>query len=123
LSSDLGLEGGPIPVKPQSLWLELGLDPIADVGVEPPIAEAGLDAGSIGLCGGKPDFLRPGEGEGGIWARVSIVRSDNEGRGFFFAGVDRVLDCPSSSFAIAVLWSLPADPSFESVCREETLRG
>jgi hypothetical protein len=55
---------------------ELGLEPL-------PIAEGGLDRCCIGLSGEKKlDFLLTLAGEGGILARLSIVRSDSEGREF-----------------------------------------
>jgi hypothetical protein len=44
--------------------------------------DAGRDEGNAGSSEGKkPDFCLRGDGEGGIWARVSIVLSDREGRG------------------------------------------
>jgi hypothetical protein len=44
--------------------------------------DAGRDIGAIGLSGVKKlDFRRSLAGEGGIWASVSIARSDSDGRG------------------------------------------
>lgn len=44
------------------------------------IAEGGREGGAMGLSGAKKDdFLLLGEGEEGIWAIVSIARSDSEG--------------------------------------------
>ena len=56
------------------------------------MADAGRDGGRIGLSFVKKlDFLLVGEGVGGIWESVSIVRSDSEGRGFLrFRGVSRL---------------------------------
>ena len=49
----------------------------------PLIADFGLVGEGIGLCVLKKlDLRRPGEGEGGICAKVSTVRSDKDGRGF-----------------------------------------
>ena len=44
--------------------------------------DVGRDDGATGLSGGKkPDLRLRGDGEGGIWERVSIVLSDKEGLG------------------------------------------
>lgn len=44
--------------------------------------DVGRDDGAIGLSGGKKLDLRlRGDGEGGIWERVSMVLSDREGLG------------------------------------------
>ena len=44
--------------------------------------DVGRDDGATGLCVGKKLDLRlRGDGEGGIWERVSIVLSDKEGLG------------------------------------------
>ena len=55
-------------------WLVLGRVLLRD--------DVGRDDGAIGLSGGKKLDLRlRGDGEGGIWERVSIVLSDKEGLG------------------------------------------
>ena len=44
--------------------------------------EVGRDDGATGLSDGKkPDIRLRGDGEGGIWERVSIVLSDKDGLG------------------------------------------
>ena len=58
----------------RSPWLVLGRDLLKD--------DVGRDAGPTGLSIGKKLDLRlRGDGEGGIWERVSIVLSDKEGLG------------------------------------------
>lgn len=59
-----------------------GIDSSRDVGRELcPKPEAGLDRDTIGLSGEKKlDWRRVLAGEGGIEARLSIVRSDKDGR-------------------------------------------
>ena len=60
--------GGRLP------WLVLGRDLLKD--------DVGRDVGPTGLSNGKKLDLRlRGDGEGGIWERVSMVLSDREGRG------------------------------------------
>ena len=55
-------------------WLVLGRVLLRD--------DVGRDEGATGLSGGKKLDLRlRGDGEGGIWERVSIVLSDKEGLG------------------------------------------
>jgi hypothetical protein len=71
----------------------------------------GLDGGAIGLSGVKKFDLRVA-GEGGMRARLSIVRSDSDGR----EGL-RTLGVFGSSADEMVLWSSP----FWKVCPDELL--
>jgi hypothetical protein len=68
LFGEAGLEEGLVPETPLIPSLVLGLELlVAEVGLDPPMAEAGLDGGPMGLGGGmKADFRRAEEGEGGI---------------------------------------------------------
>lgn len=62
-------------------WLVLGRALLKD--------DAGRDDGATGLSDGKKLDLRlRGDGEGGIWERVSTVRSDKEGLGRRDSGRD-----------------------------------
>jgi hypothetical protein len=60
----------------------------------------------MGLSGEKKlDFLLRLAGEGGIWARLSIVLSDNDGRGAFLkVGVAGVV--PGEVAAVEHVFSL-----------------
>lgn len=77
-------------------------------------AEAGRDDGRRGLSATwKLDFRLALAGDGGIWANVSIVRSDNEGRGLLFTGLSTA--DPSSLFSTALPLELELMVEFVSL--------
>jgi hypothetical protein len=85
-----GLEGENGPSAGISQSLELGRTTI-------PSEDVGLETGAIGLSGAKKlDFRLNFAGEGDICARLSIVRSDKDGReglrslGVFGSSVDEM---------------------------------
>jgi hypothetical protein len=79
-----------------------------------PIADPGLAGGGIGLSGEKKlDLLRPFcLGDAGICAKLSIVRSDRDGRDFLDAGRST---SPSSA------WKVVAGSGSLKPCLEEAL--
>jgi hypothetical protein len=106
-----GVEGiGPDGENGRITGMSLSLEPGCRLW---PSDDVGLEWGAIGLSGLKKlDFRRSLAGEAGIWARLSIVRSDSDGRECLcnLGGI-------GSSPEEKALWSSP----WWKVCREELL--